>query len=157
MTHVDWNEELKKIEREYDGLPPEPSPAELRALRAEEHREQRLRGERAARRGVLARLLLVGALAAALFAWPYGRQCGPGLYAYLAAGAMVAVGGLWVVFGTWRHRMAKTHGAALLLVLWGLTFLAAQVLPRTGYARTDTGLPKAWRCATATSTPPGGG
>lgn len=157
MTHVDWNEELKKIEREYDGLPPEPSPAELRALRAEEHREQRLRAERAARRGVWGRLLLVAVLVAALFAWPYARQCGAGLYAYLAAGTMIVVGGLWVVAGSWRHRMAKAHGVALLIVLWGLTFLAAQVLPRTGYARTDTAHPKAWRCMTATSTAPVGG
>ena len=40
MSEIDWNVELRKIEREYDGLPPEPSANALRARRAAELRER---------------------------------------------------------------------------------------------------------------------
>jgi hypothetical protein len=151
MTSVDWNEELRKIEREYDGLPPEPTPAELRARYVEERRLEREKDRRAAVIGVWVRLLLVAVLAAALLAWPYARQCGAALFAYIGAGAVVIIGALWVVAGTWRLRMAKTHGLALLLLLWGLTFIAAQVLPRVGYARTNPASPPSWWCGYPTA------
>jgi hypothetical protein len=145
-TPVDWNEELRRIEREFDGLPPEPTPAEQRARYAEAQRLQRERERRAGAIGVWLRLLLVAGLAAALFAWPYARACGSGLLAYMGAGAVVIIGALWTVFGTWRLRMAKTHVLGLLLLLWGLTFIAAQVLPRVGYPLSDPASPERWRC-----------
>jgi len=36
MGEINWLTELRKIEREFDGLPPEPTPMELRARRAAE-------------------------------------------------------------------------------------------------------------------------
>jgi len=43
MGEINWLTELRKIEREFDGLPPEPTPMELRARRAAEQRAERLR------------------------------------------------------------------------------------------------------------------
>jgi hypothetical protein len=147
MSEVDWNTELRKIEREFDGLPPEPSPAELRARRAAEQRAQQRRKERAAKLGVHARLLLVTVLAGAVVAWPYSRECGPGLFAFMGAEGMIVAGGLWLMACTWRSRMAKTHGVALVLLLWGLMLIGHQVLPRIGYAKTNPAKPALWVCA----------
>lgn len=91
---------------------------------------------------VWARLVVVAALAAAMFWWPYGRSCGFGLSMYLAATAMIVVGGLWVVACTWSERMARTHAVAMVLALWGAVLITAQVLPRVGYARTEA----TWLC-----------
>jgi hypothetical protein len=121
MGEINWLTELRKIEREFDGLPPEPTPTELRARRAAEQRADSLRKQRATVFGVLGRLTLVVALAGAIVLWPYHRECGTGLFLYMSAEGVIVVGGLWLVACTWRARMAKTHGAALILVLWGLT------------------------------------
>ena len=147
MSDVDWNTELRKIEREFDGLPPEPTPAELRARRAAEQRAEQRRRERAAKLGILARLLLVTSLAGAVVAWPYSRECGPGLFAFMGAEGMIVAGGLWLMGCTWRARMATTHGVSLVLILWGLMLIGHQVLPRIGYARTDPAGPARWACA----------
>jgi hypothetical protein len=48
-----------------------------------------------------------------------------------------------VVAWTWRWRMVWTHGVALLLVIGALAMVAAEVLPRVGYAVQ----PAQWRCA----------
>lgn len=146
MSEVDWNTELRKIEREFDGLPPEPSPAELRAKRAAERRAEERRRERAAKLGVQARLGLVVVLAAAIVFWPYRRECGVGLFAYMGAEGMVVAGGLWLMVCTWRSRMAKTHGVALGMILWGLMLIGHQILPRVGYAKSDPGKPPQWMC-----------
>ena len=148
MTEIDWNTELRKIEREFDGLPPEPSPAELRSRRAAERRAEERRKERTTRLGVLARLTLVVALAAAIAFWPYRRECGAALFAYMGAEAMIVAGGLWLMACTWRSRMAKTHGVALLMLLWGLVLIGHEILPRIGYARSDAADPPRWVCLT---------
>jgi hypothetical protein len=147
MSDVDWNAELRKIEREFDGLPPEPTPAEVRARRASEQRAEKRRKERAMVLGVHVRLALVVALAGAIIFWPYPRNCGPGLFAFMAAQAVIVGGGLWLMACTWRSRMAKTHGASLVLILWGLALLGHQILPRIGYAKTDPSRPATWWCA----------
>jgi len=97
--------------------------------------------------GVHARLLLVTVLAGAVVAWPYSRECGPGLFAFMGAEGMIVAGGLWLMACTWRSRMAKTHGVALVLVLWGLMLIGHQVLPRIGYAKTNPAKPARWVCA----------
>ena len=148
---VDWNAELRKIEREFDGLPPEPSAAQLKAKRAAERREEERRRDRAAKLGVQARVALVALLAAAIVFWPYRRECGPGLFAYMGAEGMVIAGGLWLMVCTWRNRMAKTHGVALVMILWGLVLVGHQVLPRVGYAKTDPAKPSQWVCAAPAS------
>lgn len=149
MSEIDWNVELRKIEREYDGLPPEPSPAELRAQRAAEARAREEAERSLAVFGAMLRLLLVGLLLGALWWWPYATGCGSGLAALLAAQTMVVVGGLWAAVYTFRHQLPTSHAMALLFLFTGLALLAAQVLPRLGYV-TITGMPAMhWRCVAA--------
>lgn len=146
MTAIDWNRELRKIEREFDGLPPEPSPARVRAQRAAEAREKQERRERAERHGAWARLALVLVLAITIGFWPYARSCGVGLMAYLSAESMVLVGGVWVTLCTWRLRMGATHTLAIALALWGLLLIGHQVLPRVGYPDAPVADASAWFC-----------
>ena len=145
MSEIDWNVMLRRIEREYDGLPPEPSPADLRAQKAAAARareEQRVAGI-----GAWLRMLLVAALAASLYWWPNAHACGLDLATFLSAETMVVVGALWVASFTFQHRLAITHTIAVALLVAGLALVAVQLLPRTGYAtfaavRVDGG----WRC-----------
>ena len=147
MSEIDWKTELRKIEREYDGLPPEPSPALARAQKAAALRAKQQTQERFALVAAWARLLLVAGLAAALWWWPYAHACGVDLGAFLGAQGMVLVGGIWAAVYTWRHRLALTHGVAVLLAVAGLALLTVQVLPRAGYARISGVQADAWRCA----------
>jgi hypothetical protein len=144
---VDWDTELRKIEREFDGLPAELTPAQLKAKRVAERREEERRKERAAKRGVQARVALVIILAVAVAFWPYRRDCSLGLFTFMGAQGMVVTGGLWLMVCTWRQHMAKTHGLALIVMLWGLTLIAHQVLPRVGYAKDDPSKPSQWVCS----------
>jgi hypothetical protein len=146
LTHIDWSVELRKIEREFDGLPPEPSPSELRQRRDAERRERQAREARAGAFGVYIRLTLVLSLCLGMFSWPYDVDCGGSVFGYMAAVLTVLVGGFWTALTTWRHRMPRSHVASLLVMLCGLTLAAAQVLPRVGYANPTPGRPTAWRC-----------
>ncbi len=152
MTEIDWATELKKIERQYDGLPPEPTPRELSAKRAAERREQEALHSRALRIGAWARALLVFSLAAAISFWPYFRDCGVGLFAYLGAESVVALGGLWMVVWTWSARMPRAHIVAIAMTLWGLGMLADQALPRVGYAQVTSQEPPGWLCSAPAGT-----
>lgn len=143
MTENNWPTQLKKIEREFDGLPPEPSPGALRAQSEAERRAQ----ERSAALGAAARLFLVIALGGAISLWPYARDCGSGLITFIAVETVLVAGGLWVATYAWRHHMARTHMLALLVTLSGLILIAAEVLPRTGYAAVDPQNPPQWWCA----------
>jgi hypothetical protein len=133
----DWSTQLKKIEREFDGLPPEPSPAFKKMQSEEERRAQERAQQRAAMIGAGARLILVFALFGALIIWPYANDCGAGWFGYVGAQAVIVAGGLWVAFTTWRYRLPKMHALSLLIILVGLVLIAAEVLPRTGYASVD--------------------
>ena len=147
MSEIDWNVELRKVEREFDGLPPALSPAEVRAKLAAEREE--LRKQNATGNAVVtwARLLLVVSLIVALKSWPYARDCGLGLFAYVATEVVILVGALWVATCTWRHRMAKTHALAMMLVLGALGLLEIEILPRVGYATISGAKPVRVRCA----------
>lgn len=141
MSEVDWKSKLREIEREYDGLPPEPSPS---AQRAKKMAEQAAK-DRVSRRWVLVRVVLVLALSAGIVFWPYEAACGLGLAGYLAAIATVALGGIWIAVLSWHHRMPVTHAVSMLVLIWGLAILARETLPRVGYARPDAAR-AAWRC-----------
>lgn len=141
MSEVDWKSKLREIEREYDGLPPEPSPS---AQRAKKMAEQAAK-DRVSRRWVLVRVVLVLALSAGIVFWPYEAACGLGLAGYLAAIATVALGGIWIAVLSWHHRMPVTHAVSMLVLIWGLAILARETLPRIGYARPDAAR-AAWRC-----------
>lgn len=146
MSDINWSAEVRKLEREFSGLPPEPTPAELNARRATQRRAQQHEEAVNATVGASVRVVLVLALVGALYFWPYARSCGIGLYAFMGAQVLIAAGAFWIGVHSWRHRMAKTHGLALAILLGGLVLLAAQVLPRTGYAKMDPAHPEAWSC-----------
>ena len=147
MSEIDWATELKKIEREYDGLPPEPTPAELTRRRAAERREQERLRDSSLRIGAWGRAMLVIALAAAINFWPYFRGCGVGLFAFVGAEGVVVLSGLWLVVWTWYGRMHRTHILAVLMVLWGIGLIAVETLPRIGYAKVpDPQNPPGWLC-----------
>ena len=137
MVDNDWSVKLKKIEREFEGLPPEPSPAFKKMQSEEERRAQERAQQRAAMIGASARLILVFMLFVALAIWPYANECGSGLFGYLGTKAVIVAGGLWVAFTTWRARLAKMHALSLMIVLVGLILIAVDVLPRIGYATVD--------------------
>ncbi len=146
MAQDDWSVQLKKIEREFNGLPPEPSPAFKKMQSEEERRAQERAQQRAAMIGAGARLVLVFALYTALAIWPYDNQCGSGLLGYLAVETVIVVGGVWVAFTTWRYRLPKMHTLSLFIVLAGLILIAAEVLPRVGYAAVDPKHPPRFSC-----------
>src|SRR4051812_39350306 len=143
MTQIDWSKELKKVERAFDGLPPEPSAEERRAKHAAEQRELQRRKQRTAAIGAWVRLTLVTLLAVSLNFWPYPHSCGFGLVAFMASEGLVLAGGVWVATITWRARLPMTHTLALLMSLSALALLELQVLPRVGYAKTEA----VWWCA----------
>jgi hypothetical protein len=154
MVEDNWKSQLKKIEREFDGLPPEPSPAFQKLQSEEERRAKERTMTRAAIIGSTARLILVLALGAALVMWPYSRACGSGWFGYVGVEAVIIAGGLWVAITTWRARLPKLHVLSLLIILAGLALVAAEVLPRIGYAVTDPRHPPLIWCAEPTNTPP---
>lgn len=141
MSDIDWKTELKKIEREYDGLPPEPSPAVQRMKREAEQAAR----DRVSRRWVLAKLVPVLALSVAIPFWPYYARCGLELTGYLGAIAAMMAGGLWIASLSWKHRMPVTHGVAITVLVWGLAMTAREVLPREDYARPDADR-SSWKC-----------
>jgi hypothetical protein len=147
MPENDWSVQLKKIEREFDGLPPEPSHGMARMQTEAERRAQLKSQQRSAFFGAMARLMLVVALGAALTMWPYGRECGQGLFGYVGVEAMMFIGGIWVAVSTWKSRLAKTHMLSLTLALASLVLIASEVLPRSGYAKVDPRHPPTWGCA----------
>ena len=144
--NINWKSELRKIEREYDGLPPEISPEEARVQHSALRRAHEQAQQRAAAIAAAVRIALVVSLPAGLHWWPYASDCGLPLVGFVAAEVMVAVGGLWVATFAWRHRLAASHMLALMLFLTGLVLVAGQVLPRQGYV-TIKGLDAAgWSC-----------
>jgi len=143
---IDWTAELRKIERQFDGLPPEPTAEDRRMQRAIQRRELEESEARAASFGVYLRLALVVALGVAILFWPYGAVCGMSLFAYLASVTTVVLGGLWTSLSTWQHRMVRRHVVALAMILWGLALGASQVLPRVGYAIPNALHPASWGC-----------
>ena len=146
MIDNDWSTKLKKIEREFQGLPPEPSPAFKKLQSEEDRRAQERAKQRVAALGAGVRLILVFALFGALIIWPYANDCGWGLFSYLGAEAVIVAGGLWVAFTTWRARLPKLHTLSLVIILVGLILIAAEVLPRTGYASVDPKSPRQFWC-----------
>jgi cation transport ATPase len=154
VAEEDWSTQLKKIERQFEGLPPEPSPA-FKKLQSEEERRAKERAQqRSAMFGATARLVLVFALFAALFFWPYANACGTGLFSYVGVEAVIVAGGIWVAITTWRSRLPRLHAVSLLVILAGITLIAAEILPRTGYAAIDPRHPPQIWCPTEASVPP---
>jgi hypothetical protein len=146
VAQDDWSTQLKKIEREFDGLPPEPSLAYKKLQSEEERRAKERAAQRAALIGVFARLILVAAVGVALLFWPYENSCGLGLFGFLGAEAVIVIGGVWIGITTWRARLPRMHLVSLAITLGGLIAIAAEVLPRIGYAAVDARHPPTFSC-----------
>jgi heme A synthase len=94
---------------------------------------------------VLTARLFVGlglVFCAAMPFWPYTNSCSWGLMLYLSAVLLVVITGVWGAKLAWDARLGATHTLALCIVFWGLTLVAAEVLPRVGYAQTQ----EPWFC-----------
>ena len=96
-------------------------------------------------RGWVKVAIAVGGAAGLMF-WPWPAQCGAPLIGFTAATGAVALLGIWSAIGTWRHRLGLAHVASLLVVVWGLTLGAREVLPRAGYAVPTPERSEGWSC-----------
>lgn len=92
--------------------------------------------------GVAIRVILALALAAAVIFWPYASACGLGLSGYLGATVAVVAAGTWAAVSAWRARAPRSHIAALIVIVWGASLAAREVLPRVGYAKEV----RVWAC-----------
>ena len=146
MSDRNWDAELKKIDRQLESVSDEAmfptktvkgAQAQARASEAQASTSTW---------GVFLRLALTVALGVGMVFWPYSARCGVGLAGYLGAVTALVVSGVWSSVWTFRHRAAKAHTLALLLVLWGLVLASMEVLPRTGYAKATAAHPEAWSC-----------
>jgi len=146
MSDRNWDAELKKIDRQLESVSDEAmfptkatkgAPAQAQAVAAQKSTSTW---------GVFLRLSLTVALGAGMVFWPYSARCGVGLAGYLGAVSALVVSGVWSSVWTFRHRAAKAHVLALLLVTWGLVLASLEVLPRAGYAKASAAHPAVWSC-----------
>ena len=147
MPPSNWDKELAKIDKQLESmsdealLPAKNAPTPAARAQAEEVQKSTTTF------GVMARLLLATALGVGMFFWPYSARCGGGLFGYLAAVGVLMGAGVWSAVWTWRHRSSRAHLLSLLLVLWGGTLAAIEILPRIGYAIPTEAHPAAWLCS----------
>ncbi len=146
MSDKNWDEELKKIDKQMERVSDEALfPSKGAATPAAKAQAVGIQAATSTF-GVFARLSLAVALGVGMVFWPYAARCGIGLAGYLAAVIALIVAGTWSSVWTWRHRAARAHTLSLLLVLWGLVLGAIDVLPRTGYAIPTADHPATWSC-----------
>jgi len=143
----DWDKELAEIDKlvaQGGGAGPASVPASRRSAPAAVGAGGRFSG--------FTTWLRVGlglSLAVAMTQWPYPSACGLNLLVYLGAIATVSVAGLWSAVTSWQRRLGAAHVLSLLVLLWGLTLAAREVLPRVGYAAQ----PRTWTCASGVEAP----
>lgn len=143
---TNWDEQLKKIDKQLESISDEALLPAKSAPTPQARVEAVAKQQSTSTLGVALRLLLATALGVGMVFWPYEARCGVGLFGYLGATGVVALAGVWTSVWTWRHRSAKGHLLALLLVLWGLVLAGMEVLPRVGYAKPSPDHPTAWMC-----------
>ena len=146
MAQKNWDRELAKIDRQLESISDEAllpaKPGAGPAAKAEAVTVQR----QTTTLGVMARLVLATALGVGMIFWPYSARCGGGLFAYLGAVGVLIAAGIWTSVWTWRHRSVRGHILSLLLILWGSTLAAIEILPRVGYAIPTETHPAVWMC-----------
>ncbi len=147
MSDRDWEAEMKKIDRQLEGMSDEAMFPSKAAKSAPEKAQVQAVQSGTSTLGVFLRLTLSVALGVAIVFWPYSARCGLGLAAFLAAVATLIVAGGWSAVWTWRHRAARAHVLSLLLLLWGLVLAGLDVLPRVGYAKPSASHPALWSCS----------
>ena len=143
---TNWDNQLKKIDKQLESISDEALLPSRSAATPQLKADVVAKQQSTSTLGVALRLLLAVALGAAMLFWPYSARCGIGLFAYLAATGVVSLAGVWTSVWTWRHRSARGHTVALLLILWGGVLAAIDVLPRVGYARPSPDHPMEWLC-----------
>jgi hypothetical protein len=141
-----WDKELAKIDKQLESMADETLLPTSAAATPEGKAEIKAQHSRTRTLGVLARLMLAVGLGVGILFWPYDARCGFGLAGYLAGVAVVIGSGVWSGIWSWRHRSPRAHILSLLIVLWGLTLGAVEILPRSGYARPNPGRPMTWLC-----------
>jgi hypothetical protein len=141
-----WDKELARIDKQLESLADEAllpssaasSPEAKAAIKTQQAKTRTL--------GVFVRLVIALGLGVGILFWPYDARCGLGLAGYLASVALVTGGGVWSAVWSWRHRAPRAHVLSLLIVLWGLTLGAVEILPRSGYAKPNPTRPVSWVC-----------
>ena len=151
MAERDWAKEMAKIDRQLESISDEAlfptKKGAAKGPKAAAEKAENLEKQRTTTTlGVFLRLLISVALGVGIYFWPYDARCGVGLFGYLAAVGVVTASGIWSAVWTWRHRSARGHTLSLLLILWGATLGAMEILPRIGYAKTDPLHPATWTC-----------
>ena len=141
-----WDKELARIDKQLESMADETLLPTSAAATPEAKAEVRAQQSRTRTLGVLARLTLAVGLGVGMLFWPYDARCGFALAGYLAAVVVVIASGGWSAIWSWRHRSPRAHLLSLLMVLWGLTLGAVEILPRTGYAKPAPGRPTTWFC-----------
>jgi hypothetical protein len=142
-----WTAKLKAIERQFDGMPVDPSPTAVRIKRDVERRERERRDGQVRVFGTWVRIALVAALAGGTtFWWPYPHACGTEFLQYGAAEGLVVIGGIWAMVSSWRARAGIAHSIAVALLLWGLGLVGLQVAPRIGLPAPPGMRQASWRC-----------
>lgn len=131
---INWNIELRKIVREYDGLPPERSRTQIRLQKIQEIVARDRLNERLAVFGFWLRFALVPVLTLSLFWWPYGHRCGFPLVAFLMANVTVIAAAVSLAVQTWRDHVAWVFLVSTLCAATAWTVIAVHTLPRVGYA-----------------------
>jgi hypothetical protein len=129
----DWDKELADIDKLISSSPP-PVPGGKVAPAAPRGAPPAPASRREALGG-WSRVLLAAAAGVAVSFWPYAHTCGLGLWLYLGVAGTVVVAGTWGMLASWRRRLGLAHVVALVVTLWGLGLVAAELLPRIGYAR----------------------
>lgn len=86
------------------------------------------------------------AAAVGLTLWPWDARCGMPLIGYTASTAAVSLLGIWSALSSWKHRRGWAHLASLLVIAWGITLGASEMLPRLGYAIPTAAHPATWTC-----------
>jgi len=142
VTERNWDKEMAKIDKQLESV----SDAQLFPGKAGAAAPQRaaVAVDRASTRTwpAIVRLVLSCALGVGVLFWPYANRCGTGLAGYLGVVSVVVVSGVWSAVWTWRHRTGAAHVLSVMLIIWGLVLVSADVLPRSGYAKEK--LP--WSC-----------
>ena len=145
MTARDWDKELAKIdkhmasvsddqllERKASGTPQGARSADVNAPASGGALPAKWGGTSW---GVLLRASLAVAVAVGVPFWPYASSCGFWLAGYLATITVMLTAGAWAALAAWRARMGRAHVVALLVIAWGASLAAREVLPRIGYAK----------------------
>ncbi len=141
-----WDKELARIDKQLESLSDEALLPSSGASSPEAKAQIKSQQAKTRTLGVFVRLVIALGLGIGILFWPYDARCGLGLAGYLASVALVTGGGVWSAVWSWRHRAPRAHVLSLLIVLWGLTLGAVEILPRSGYAKPDPTRPVSWLC-----------